>query len=164
MADLYSSTPSPAKREGQLQSPEQVALFEGFETLSRQISSRVNTNFPLIPFRKEEALRWVILWWSGIHHGPKMWFSGGNLRAVRSLLFSALLGPFHSEEDSVEKYNEYPGEALMKVCVKKPGLSLMLQFDCSVFEIISYGSVFNIHNAHCQKYQFLCCRVDFFAA
>ncbi|CAN6701173.1 unnamed protein product [Malus baccata var. baccata] len=114
MADLYSSTPSPAKREGQLQSPEQVALFEGFETLSRQISSRVNTNFPLIPFRKEEALRWVILWWSGIHHGPKMWFSGENLRTVRSLLFSALLGPFHSEEDSVEKYNEYPGEALMK--------------------------------------------------
>ncbi|KAM0978409.1 hypothetical protein FF1_014390 [Malus domestica] len=61
---------------------------------------------------------------------------------------SALLGPFYSEEDSVEKYSEYPGEALMKVCVKKPGLSSMLQFDCSVFEIIGSRSVFNIHNAH----------------
>ncbi|KAM1086440.1 uncharacterized protein LOC126595235 [Malus sylvestris] len=64
------------------------------------------------------------------------------------VVVSALLGPFHSKEDSVEKYNEYLGETLMKVCVKKPGLSSMLQFDCSVFEIIGSGSVFNIHNAH----------------
>ncbi|KAM2641583.1 hypothetical protein TB1_027841 [Malus domestica] len=64
------------------------------------------------------------------------------------VVVSALLGPFHSEENSVEKYIEYPREALMKVCVKKPGLSSMLQSDCSVFEIIGSGSVFNIHNAH----------------
>ncbi|KAM1610588.1 hypothetical protein ACFXTN_020973 [Malus domestica] len=64
------------------------------------------------------------------------------------VVVSALLGPFLSEEDSVEKYSEYTREVLMKVCVKKPGLSSMLQFNCSVFFIIGSESVFNIHNAH----------------
>ncbi|RVX09519.1 hypothetical protein CK203_012432 [Vitis vinifera] len=42
---------------------------------------------------------------------------------------SALLSPitFRNEEGS------FPRDLLMKVCVKKPGLSPVLQFDCGVF-------------------------------
>ncbi|KAI8562321.1 hypothetical protein RHMOL_Rhmol03G0027900 [Rhododendron molle] len=44
---------------------------------------------------------------------------------------SALLGPrTYGEEDEEESI--FPREALMKVCIKKPGLSSILQFDCGV--------------------------------
>lgn len=44
---------------------------------------------------------------------------------------SALLGPItFGELDEEEKI--FPREALMKVCIKKPGLSSILQFDCGV--------------------------------
>ncbi|KAM1006986.1 hypothetical protein COP1_003521 [Malus domestica] len=39
--------------------------------------------------------------------------------ADEEVAVSSLLGPFHSEEDSVEKYSEYPGEALMKLVLAK---------------------------------------------
>lgn len=52
---------------------------------------------------------------------------------------SALLGPFSSDtferEDSL-----YPRDVLMKVCVKKPSLSSMLQFDCKIYELDNCGS------------------------
>ncbi|XP_058205371.1 uncharacterized protein At2g39795, mitochondrial [Rhododendron vialii] len=46
---------------------------------------------------------------------------------------SALLGPrTYGEEDAEDKESIFPREALMKVCIKKPGLSSILQFDCGV--------------------------------
>lgn len=45
----------------------------------------------------------------------------------------------------------YPREVMMKVCVKKPGLSSILQFDCGVTEKHVGGSDFNIHNAYYLK-------------
>lgn len=46
---------------------------------------------------------------------------------------SALLGPrTYGEEDEEDKESIFPREALMKVCIKKPGLSSILQFDCGV--------------------------------
>ncbi|XP_022747606.1 mitochondrial acidic protein mam33 [Durio zibethinus] len=55
---------------------------------------------------------------------------------------SALLGQ--------ETYGEgqFPREVLMKVCVRKPGLNSMLQFDCGVSEKGVHGSHFNIHSAY----------------
>lgn len=60
---------------------------------------------------------------------------------------SALLGPFSSDtferEDSL-----YARDVLMKVCVKKPGLSSMLQFDCKIYELDGYGSEFDIKKVY----------------
>ncbi|KAE8692405.1 laccase-11 [Hibiscus syriacus] len=42
----------------------------------------------------------------------------------------------------------FPREALMKVCVKKPGLSSILQFHCGVFKKGAHRSDFNIHGAY----------------
>ena len=59
---------------------------------------------------------------------------------------SALLGPVHFGRETDE--DVYPRDVLMKICVKKPGLKSMLQFDCEVYKTGSNGSEFNIHNAH----------------
>ncbi|CAL5435029.1 unnamed protein product [Camellia sinensis] len=56
---------------------------------------------------------------------------------------SALLGP-----ETYEGESSFPREALMKVCVKKPGLSSILQFDCGAFGKGDGGSEFAIHNAY----------------
>ncbi|XP_028061921.1 mitochondrial acidic protein mam33 isoform X2 [Camellia sinensis] len=56
---------------------------------------------------------------------------------------SALLGP-----ETYEGQSSFPREALMKVCVKKPGLSSILQFDCGAFGKGDGGSEFAIHNAY----------------
>ncbi|XP_059595318.1 uncharacterized protein LOC100246864 isoform X1 [Vitis vinifera] len=57
---------------------------------------------------------------------------------------SALLSPitFRNEEGS------FPRDLLMKVCVKKPGLSPVLQFDCGVFSKDHERLEFNIHSAY----------------
>jgi len=55
---------------------------------------------------------------------------------------SAMLGPEIDEGAS-----SFPREALMKVCIKKPGLSSILQFDCGVSGKDN-GSEFDIHSAH----------------
>lgn len=59
------------------------------------------------------------------------------------LAVSALLGHETFEEDS-----RFPREGLMKVCIKKPGLSSILQFDCGVSSKGKNGSEFAIHNAY----------------
>ncbi|BAT85229.1 uncharacterized protein HKW66_Vig0048690 [Vigna angularis] len=56
---------------------------------------------------------------------------------------SAILGPPNYEEDTV-----FPRDAFMKVCVKKPTLSSILQFDCGVHEETDKGSDFDIYNAY----------------
>ncbi|XVE95910.1 hypothetical protein REPUB_Repub02eG0176000 [Reevesia pubescens] len=56
---------------------------------------------------------------------------------------SALLGP-----EIYDSKGKFPREVLMKVCVKKPGLSSMLQFDCGVSEKGVHRSDFNIYNAY----------------
>ncbi|XAR68486.1 hypothetical protein NMG60_11003622 [Bertholletia excelsa] len=55
---------------------------------------------------------------------------------------SALLSPLAIEGDS-----SFPREAQMKVCIKKPGMSSILQFDCGVTPIGDYGSELSIQNA-----------------
>jgi len=56
---------------------------------------------------------------------------------------SAILGPPNYDKDTV-----FPRDAFMKVCVKKPTLSSILQFDCGVHEETDKGSDFDIYNAY----------------
>ncbi|GAV87557.1 hypothetical protein CFOL_v3_30983, partial [Cephalotus follicularis] len=56
---------------------------------------------------------------------------------------SALLGP-----ETFTEGDKFPREVLMKVCVKKSGLSSMLQFDCGVTAKGTGGSEFDIYNAY----------------
>ncbi|KAG2683526.1 hypothetical protein I3760_10G034300 [Carya illinoinensis] len=56
---------------------------------------------------------------------------------------SAVLGPATYGKESA-----FPREVLMKVCLKKPGLSSMLQFDCGVSYRGNDVSEFDIHNAN----------------
>lgn len=56
---------------------------------------------------------------------------------------SALLGP-----ETFVRESRFPREVLMKVCLKKPGLSSILQFDCGVIEKHVGGSDFDIRNAY----------------
>ncbi|KAE8098749.1 hypothetical protein FH972_016789 [Carpinus fangiana] len=58
------------------------------------------------------------------------------------VVVSAVLGPFTYGRESV-----FPRGVLMKVCLKKPGLGSILQFDCGVSDRGNNGSEFNIHNA-----------------
>ncbi|XP_059646268.1 mitochondrial acidic protein mam33 isoform X1 [Cornus florida] len=55
---------------------------------------------------------------------------------------SALLGPETFEG------GKFSREALMKICIKKPGLSSILQFDCGVSSKDEDGSEFDIQNAY----------------
>ena len=56
---------------------------------------------------------------------------------------SALLGRDTFHEDS-----RFPAEALLKICVKKPGLSSILKFDCVASNRGGTQPDFHIHNAH----------------
>lgn len=55
---------------------------------------------------------------------------------------SALLGPETGAREPM-----FARELLMKVCVKKPGCSSILQFDCGVTENLDRSN-FDIHNAY----------------
>lgn len=59
------------------------------------------------------------------------------------LAVTALLG-----EETIEDDDRLPREALMKVCIKKPGLSSILQFDCGVFSKGEDGIEFDIRHAY----------------
>lgn len=56
---------------------------------------------------------------------------------------SALLGPPHHEEN-----DSLPRHALMKVCITKPSLSNVLQFDCGIFGQGVSSSTFEILSAY----------------
>ncbi|KAH9648670.1 mitochondrial glycoprotein family protein [Citrus sinensis] len=56
---------------------------------------------------------------------------------------SALLGP-----ETFVRESRFPREVLMKVCLTKPGLCSILQFDCRVTEKHIEGSDFDIRNAY----------------
>lgn len=58
---------------------------------------------------------------------------------------SAVLGRITAES---EGENLFPREVLMKVCIKKPELSSVLQFDCGVYNKGDIASEFEIHNAY----------------
>ncbi|KAL5546361.1 hypothetical protein UlMin_006048 [Ulmus minor] len=62
------------------------------------------------------------------------------------VVVSALLGPLVFEKEAEESL--FPRNVLMKVCVKKPGLRSLMQFDCQVSEKGTGGSEFDIHNAY----------------
>ncbi|KAL4607820.1 hypothetical protein ACB092_09G202300 [Castanea dentata] len=66
-----------------------------------------------------------------------------NCESGEEVAVSAVLGPVTYGKEGV-----FPRDVLMKVCLKKPGLSSMLQFDCGVFEGGNEGSQFDIHNAY----------------
>lgn len=59
------------------------------------------------------------------------------------LAVTALLG-----EDTTEDDDRLPREVLMKVCIKKPGLSSILQFDCGVLSKGEDGIEFDIRQAY----------------
>ncbi|KAK7336526.1 hypothetical protein VNO77_17069 [Canavalia gladiata] len=56
---------------------------------------------------------------------------------------SAILGPPNYENDLV-----FPRDVFVKVCVKKPTLSSILQFDCQVYQQTDETSQFDIYNAY----------------
>lgn len=58
-------------------------------------------------------------------------------------MISALLGPLRFGYDGA-----FPREILMKICVSKPGVSSLLQFDCGVSEDGHGGSPFKLYNAY----------------
>ncbi|KAA0062057.1 mitochondrial acidic protein mam33 [Cucumis melo var. makuwa] len=59
------------------------------------------------------------------------------------VVISALLGPLRFGYDGA-----FPREILMKICVSKPGVSSLLQFDCGVSEDGHGGSPFKLYNAY----------------
>lgn len=61
------------------------------------------------------------------------------------VVVSALLGPlpFEGEIEGI-----LPRDVLMKICVKKPGLRSVLQFDCEAYKKDNNGSKFDIRNAY----------------
>ncbi|EXB39071.1 Mitochondrial acidic protein MAM33 [Morus notabilis] len=62
------------------------------------------------------------------------------------VVVSALLGPLPVGSGTEVAL---PRDVLMKVCVKKPGLRSLLQFDCEFYQTDDDdGSAFDIHNAH----------------
>ncbi|XP_026399058.1 uncharacterized protein LOC113294900 [Papaver somniferum] len=61
----------------------------------------------------------------------------------------SLLGPpIAEEEEEIHKKGLFPNTGLMKVCIKKPGLSSILQFDCGCIGKCEGGSEFSIQNAY----------------
>ncbi|XP_048236167.1 uncharacterized protein LOC8271802 isoform X2 [Ricinus communis] len=66
-----------------------------------------------------------------------------NCESGEEVAVSALVGPKSIREDG-----SFRGDVMMKVCVRKPGLNSMLQFDCGVSEKLITGSHFNILNAY----------------
>lgn len=59
------------------------------------------------------------------------------------VVVSALLQP----QPIVEADTVFPREFLAKVCIKKPGLSSIMHFDCQVYETGSGCSYFDINRA-----------------
>ncbi|XP_077219351.1 mitochondrial acidic protein MAM33-like [Tasmannia lanceolata] len=94
------------------------------------------------PFQSHESgsLGDFVLDWDASHSQDVVLrrYSPGEEIAVSSLLGS---GSF--EENSL-----LPRKVLMKVCIVKPGLSPVLQFDCDIFSRDDVRSDFNIRNAY----------------
>ncbi|MCL7041495.1 hypothetical protein MKW94_025977 [Papaver nudicaule] len=61
---------------------------------------------------------------------------------------SALLGPPIAAEEEIAQEGLFPNTGLMKVGIKKPGLSSILQFDCGCIGKCEGGSQFSIQNAY----------------
>lgn len=58
------------------------------------------------------------------------------------IALSAILGPPNYEKDLI-----FVRDVFMKVCIKKPTLSSILQFDCKVYQKNDESSEFDINNA-----------------
>ncbi|GAU17966.1 hypothetical protein TSUD_330910 [Trifolium subterraneum] len=56
---------------------------------------------------------------------------------------SAILGPPNYEKDLI-----FIRDVFMKVCIKKPALSSILQFDCRAYQETDKSSEFEIYNAY----------------
>jgi complement component 1 Q subcomponent-binding protein len=59
---------------------------------------------------------------------------------------SAILGPPNYEKDLI-----FIRDVFMKVCIKKPALSSILQFDCRAYQETDKSSDFEINNAYYLK-------------
>lgn len=59
------------------------------------------------------------------------------------IALSALLGPPNYEREQI-----FSRDVFMKVCVKKPALCSILQFDCKVYQDSDKGSEFDINGAY----------------
>lgn len=66
-----------------------------------------------------------------------------KLESGEEVAISALPGRFRFGHEGA-----FPREILMKICVSKPGVSSLLQFDCGVSEDGHSGSPFKIYNAY----------------
>ncbi|CAH2058508.1 unnamed protein product [Thlaspi arvense] len=67
-----------------------------------------------------------------------------QLDSGEEVVVSALL----QQKPIEEAGTAFPRRALAKVCIRKPGLSSIMQFDCSVSETASRSSVFDIERAY----------------
>ncbi|XP_061339047.1 uncharacterized protein At2g39795, mitochondrial [Gastrolobium bilobum] len=59
------------------------------------------------------------------------------------VVISSIVGPPNYEKDLI-----FARDVYMKVCIKKPALSSILQFDCQVYGKLNKGSEFDIRNAY----------------
>lgn len=66
-----------------------------------------------------------------------------KLESGEEVAVSALSGPLRFGREGA-----FPREILMKICVSKPGVGSILQFDCGVSEDHHGGSPFKIYNAY----------------
>ncbi|KAE8646855.1 mitochondrial acidic protein mam33 [Cucumis sativus] len=66
-----------------------------------------------------------------------------KLDSGEEVVISALLGPLRLGYEGA-----FPRDILMKICVSKPGVSSLLQFDCGVSENGHGGSPFELYNAY----------------
>lgn len=66
-----------------------------------------------------------------------------KLETGEEIAISALSGPLRFGREGV-----FPREILMKICVSKPGVTSLLQFDCGVSDDDHDGSSFKIYNAN----------------
>ncbi|XVE61107.1 hypothetical protein DITRI_Ditri06bG0013300 [Diplodiscus trichospermus] len=109
------------------------------EVLQSEISHELSSNY----FQDTEggSLGGFVVEWNSPQSQDV--FLRGKSESGEEIAVSALLG-----KETYDNEGKFPREVLMKVCVRKPGLSSILQFDCGVSHKGVGRSHFNIHNAY----------------
>ncbi|KAJ8755582.1 hypothetical protein K2173_022161 [Erythroxylum novogranatense] len=111
--------------------------------LLKVLRSEIKHELSFIPFQSKKGGSWgefAVDWDSSQSQDVvlRRKYDSGEEVAI-----SALLGP-----ETLGTGSAFPREVRMKVCVRKPGLNSLLQFDCGVKEKNVGESQFAIHNAY----------------
>ncbi|KAI3811725.1 hypothetical protein L1987_21454 [Smallanthus sonchifolius] len=115
--------------------------LELLKVLQSEIRYELNNN----PYKNETgSLGDFVIDWNSPH--SKDIIMRKKCESGEEIAISALLGEGTSVED-----NLYPKEANLKVCIKKNGLSSILQFDCKVLDEGQNKVDFHIQNAYYLK-------------